>query len=114
MREMLTVGRYFPASGKNTIRKASDKYDDLHPVETVRMIYTSAVDDEGKHVDVLGVEELTVVGVARAPFTEIVMRHTERNHAFGEGLDETGLLDHLTDLYDVDDTSTPFLAIYFA
>lgn len=112
--DMITVGGYFPAAGRNTIRKVSEKYQSLKIGDTVTMIYCESVGDDGGPVDVIATEALVVSSVAMAGFARITSQHLEDNHAVLNRNDEGNVLDHLFDLYDSPDNETPFMAIYFA
>lgn len=112
---MLTVGGYFPAMGRNTIRKLSEKYETLLAGDTVSMIYCESVDATGAPVNILAKEDLVVSSVARAPFNMICAQHLPRNHGVRTPAQEAEVLDHLSDLYDVQDgDNEEFLAVYFA
>jgi len=112
--DMITAGGYFPASGKNTIRKVAGKYAGMKPGDTVTMTYCDRVEN-GIAVDQFAIEELTVAAVAHASFNRIIALHVEENHAVGCGHSESSILDLLTDIYDVQDgDEEQFLAIYFA
>lgn len=112
---MITTGGYFPAMGRNTLRKLSDKYETLLAGDTVSMIYCESVDDKGAPVNILAKEDLVVTSVARGPFNLIAAHHLERNHAVRNANQEAEVFDRLSDLYDVQDgDAEEFLAIYFA
>ncbi len=117
---MITVGGYYPAEGKNTIRKASDKYQHLLPGDDVTMTYCDTVDDEGEPVGVHAIEDLVVSSISRASFDAICKHHLLDNHAVTGGdigsRSREEVERHLIELYKLDTYAEEqqFLAIYFA
>lgn len=110
--DMVTVGGYYPAHDRNTIRKMAKKYTLISAGDKVTMTYCYSVDGEGKPLAIIATEELSVSAVAMAELNTLVRAHFNRNHAPYNTAE--GLRGHLGDLYpDVED-DTPFLAIYFA
>ncbi|AAT69491.1 gp15 [Alphaproteobacteria phage PhiJL001] len=68
----------------NTIRKLSEKYENMMPGQMVEMTYVPAeyVTEDGKVVEgaILATERLTVSGVVIAPYQQIIAHHLFMNH----------------------------------
>lgn len=111
--EMETVGQFFPATGRNTIRKLSDKYEGIGKGDRVRMKYVASRDEDAA---VLGVELLVVVSVYVGNFTNVVRNAWSNNHAAfadeGECAEAIAAIYGYDNVEAVPDTET-FLAISF-
>lgn len=110
---MVTVtDKYMPltGSGRNTIRKMSDKYRDMRPGDTVSMDYGPA-DAEKVDIEPFAREELVVASMAVASFKNILLYHVHSNH--GETWWPDDMRKFFVDCYGDFEDDTEFVAIYF-
>lgn len=83
--DMVTIG-YYPATGMNTIRLSSDKYEWVNPGDLVVMKYV----EKGTHTEdnpigkVIAMEKLTVRSVAYVPGHLVEDSYMHSNHAVYE------------------------------
>jgi hypothetical protein len=115
MIEMLTIEKYhrkaLAGSGRNTIRKFSDKYAELEPGDLVKMIYVSQMANSEQPEIIDATEILEIASVVIASYEVIQANHFHLNH--GRFAKQTDMDSFFREVYPKCSRDDMFMAIYF-
>ena len=109
--KMLTVGGFYPASGKNTIRKLSEKYKMLKIGDEVRMVYVRNADEKEEGDNLLGKETLTIKAISRGRREHLIAAAAPDNH--GCFVSTIDAINNICALYPDSTKDDEFIAIWF-
>lgn len=115
MREMLTVGEFTPVQlGENTIRRYTDKYEDLQIGDQIRMTYVRKEDlsEDGNYApeDARGIQILKISAISIGRRTDILDNFGAYNH---RDCDPRTFEKFLDECYPGTDDDDIFIAISF-